>query len=94
MEFRINGNRVNGGESVFLSNPWSNYVPNNLFFRARLMTDLRIGSPMIISQNGVGRAITLDEAVTLKILVLGSACKPFPDGWIGNFQENVVLLQT
>ena len=55
------------------------------------MTDLRIGSPMIISQNGVGRPITLDEAVTLKILVLGSACKPFPDGWIGNFHENVVL---
>ena len=55
------------------------------------MTDLRLGSPMIISQNGVGRPITLDEAVTLKILVLGSACKPFPDGWIGNFHENVVL---
>ena len=55
------------------------------------MTDLRLGSPMIISQNGVGRPITLDEAVSLKILVLGSACKPFPEGWIGNFQENIVL---
>ena len=54
------------------------------------MTDLRLGSPMIISQNGVGRPITLDEAVTLKILVLGSACKPFPDGWIGNFHEKML----
>ena len=46
------------------------------------MNDLRLGSPMITSKMD-GKPISIEDAIALKILLLGSACKPFPNGWIG-----------
>ena len=47
-----------------------------------IMNDLRLESPMITSKMD-GKPISIEDAIALKILLLGSACKPFPSGWIG-----------
>ena len=52
------------------------------------MNDLRLGSPMITSKMD-GKPISIEDAIALKILLLGSACKPFPNGWIG--KSNIKL---
>ena len=71
----------------------SNGTPCSIFFLQQLhfyyhfsrglMTDLRIGSPMMASPLSGSIPITIEEAVSLKSLLLGSSCKPFPNGWMG-----------
>ena len=71
----------------------SNETPCSIFFLQQLlfyyhfsrglMTDLRIGSPMMASPLSGSIPITIEEAVSLKSLLLGSSCKPFPNGWLG-----------